>query len=117
MEDRLRTGAVKHRVRGVGGGRGMEKRHHQDRLGSVPLKPILWPPSVVSDCQDPNSGRSLKVYNMKGKVFDRRPASGQIGWDVRHRCASFREETDLIDRSSYCFEKNLTKPASLFLIP
>jgi hypothetical protein len=54
---------------------------------------------------------------MKGKVFDRHPASGQIGWNVRHRCASFREETDLIDGSGYCFEKNLAEPASLFLIP
>lgn len=54
---------------------------------------------------------------MKGKVFDRCPASGQIGWDVRHRRAGFREENDPLEGSIYCFEKNLTKPSSLFLIP
>jgi len=62
----------------------------------------------VSDCQYSNSARNLEVYNMKGKVFDWRPASGQIGGHALHRCAGFREKADSFE---------LTEPAPLFLIP
>jgi hypothetical protein len=86
-------------------------------LQFIPSKPISWPPAVVSDCQYSNGDLSLKVYNVKGKVFNRSTASLHIGRDIRYRCTSFRKLSDPLDCSGYCFEKAFAKPASLSFIP